>query len=154
MFQLPWYLSGSVALSASEPDEVVLKRIAAMLDEQSRTVVHSGAHFVEFHSPIWENLFNIGAAREAFFVADHGRIWIDRRSDEARLRFSLRILHLILCGIGAGLLSAGAGYLMAGTKGAIMLGLVAFLWLGAGNIVIALFRVPRLLSRTLAEAKA
>lgn len=152
MFHLPWYLTGSVALTTQVPDEVTLERIVIMLGDQSRTIVGSGAQFIEFYNPIWHIMLDLAASRGELVLADHGRIWVDRSDVEPRLVYKLRIQQAMFFCIFGGLFFGGMGFLLAGASAAITLAFGVFLFFFVGNILVAMFRVPRLLSRVLANA--
>ena len=140
MLDSVWHLRGSVALNRSMTDEVVLDRVARLLDKQWKPVIERGSDYLVFEDPIWCGLFRPNWL--AMVIYDLGVFHIERGKDGRRLRYDLRSLHgLIFCLFAAfaffSVASAGEGMLRGLTIGAF-----AFAWLYGMNVLLALARVP------------
>ena len=140
-----WHLRGSELASGAQSDEEIIERIGQLLEGQRKPVSFQGSDWIEFDSPLWEDLF--GGNWLTLVIFDRGRIWVERGLDGRRLRYELRSLHgFIFCLAGAAMffaVGAADGDVGQGLKFAGL----AFGWLYGGNIALALMRVPHLFGR-------
>jgi len=132
-----WHMRGSIDLSRTATDDVILRRVVAALERQRKPISDRGATFVEFDSPLFSDFFAPNWL--ALIIYDRGRIWIDRTGVVPVLRYDLRSLHgFIFCGVSA---------LAVAVIAEPAIGLGAFAWLYGMNIVLAVIRVPGVFER-------
>ncbi|NGN41029.1 hypothetical protein G6N74_08135 [Mesorhizobium sp. CGMCC 1.15528] len=144
-----WHLQGSVKPGSSLSEEMVLERISKMLEDQHKTVSLRNSDSIEFNHPLWSG----GDRLKALALYDKGRIWIDCRSGATVLRYELRSLHAVVF-TGFASIMFVALYGVAEEEGAMQFGAGVFAWLYGVNVLIALFRVPRLFKHALNPAEA
>jgi hypothetical protein len=135
-----WHLRGSAHIHGAKSNEAVIESVQRLLAEQRKAVSYQGSDWIEFESPLWEDMF--GPNWLAMVIYDRGRIWVEQGLDDRRLRYDLRSLHgFVFCLFGAVMFfafGAAEGDLREGLKFAA----IAFGWLYGANIALALARIP------------
>jgi len=146
MFDFLWHLRGSIELDGRIPDAEVLDRVTDMLEKQRKPTIDRGSYSVIFEEPFASKFWS--AHSRATVMYDQGRLWIDRQSGQRTLRYDLRSLHaLVFCSVGVVpclLIGLLAGDFVHGATFAA----VGFGWVYGMNLLLALFRVPPLIRRT------
>jgi hypothetical protein len=128
------------------PNSEVLDRVERMLEKQRKPTIERGLNSIVFEEPLWSNFWQ--PTWRATVIYDHGRLWIDQRDGQRRLRYDFRSLHAFaFCAFAATMffvLSSMDGDL---AQGLTVAGLI-FAWVYGMNLVLALTRVPWLIRRT------
>ncbi len=146
MFDFIWHLRGSVRLEGVATD-VVLDRVAGLLEKQRKPVIERGTDYLVFDHPLWSGYF--GPNWLAMVIYDRGIFWIEQAPDGSRLRYDLRSLHGFLFCLFAALAAFFFGLLGDELMHGLKFGALAFGWLYGMNILLALARVPHSIEKAL-----
>jgi len=142
-----WHVRGSVQAHNGVPDDLLLERIARLLDGQQKPIIRRTPTGIEFAGPLrWSiapTMRNLSLGWSAMRDVDSGTFWIERATDGPLLHYDIRLLRLFSLILTAALIL----FIVFSIRGypifAVVFGIFVVIWLYVPSVLLARVRIRR-----------